>query len=61
MRSGGGDVGIVGTPENTKVRVGGGCACAEKGGGCGVVNCHGGKTIEEVGDSVYGLNPVAGG
>jgi hypothetical protein len=52
MRSGGGDVGIVGTPENAKVRVGGGCACAEKGGGCGVVNCHGWKTIEEVGDSV---------
>jgi hypothetical protein len=60
VRSGGGGVGIAGTPEDLKVLIGvGGAEEGEEQSGMG--NRLGGKTIEEVGGCVQSLSPVAGG
>lgn len=59
VRSGGRGVGIIGTPKDPKVIIGGGGAEeGEEWGGMG--NRLGGKAIDEVGGSVEGLNPVVG-
>jgi hypothetical protein len=59
VRSGGRGVAIASAPEDSKVLIGGGGAEeGEKRSGMGRL---GGKTIEEVGDCVQRLSPVAGG
>jgi hypothetical protein len=57
--SDGREVGVAGTPEDTKVHIGGGGAKEGKvrrGGG----DCFGREEVEEIGGGVKALNPVAG-
>jgi hypothetical protein len=60
VRSSGKGVGIAGTSKNSKVGLGGGCAIQGEVRG-GVTHCLGGKAVEEMGSSVQGLCPIAGG
>jgi hypothetical protein len=59
MRGSSGSVGIADTTEHEEVVVGGGCAVQGKVGG-GVVHRLRWEAVEEVGDGVQGLCPVAG-
>jgi hypothetical protein len=59
MRSGSGSVRVVGTAEHTKVVIGRGYAVQGEVRGR-VSHRLRGKTVEEVGDCVQGLCPVAG-
>jgi hypothetical protein len=59
MRSSGGEITVASAPENTKMIIGG--VDAEKSRvTSGVGNRLGGKTVEEVGGSGEGLNPLVG-
>ena len=58
VRCGGREVGIAGTPKNSKVIIGGRGA-KESEVRCGGANRLGGKAIEQVGGGVHSLSPEA--